>query len=351
MSLHGGKMMCDIANATFTLYLARTEQMHLALERDVIWWSWNYGDERWYREISMHRSATGGQCGKSDLWMRTLWKVQNGWNKLYYLRCRFYTLAHVSDIWTVCVSSSYFVSSNSTRVYSLGVPRWNGTSEKSGYWPKCSQVGAATSTLCWIYWSPTRPQKYPFWRAGLKGLNLGDTGDVPVSRKVSKNKSLPMKLSEDICTLLVCLKNNSTIPRSLVKNGKRDREYLANSRVSSEVWLSQLQLMLFNQYNRILQPKLPLNKWLCLLPWKNWTIKVKDSLSTLKRDVALLLKKQQICTISCTCHIFIKCKEACPEDSLPSLISCLILCATRMGSGDYSWKAKIPKVCLYDAIS
>ena len=81
----------------------------------------------------------------------------------------------------------------------------------------------------------TRPQKYPFWRAGLKGLNLGDTGDVPVSRKVSKNKSLPMKLSEDICALLVCLKNNSTIPRSLVKNGKRDREYLANSRVSSEV--------------------------------------------------------------------------------------------------------------------
>ena len=43
-------------------------------------------------------------------------------------------------------------------------------------------------------------------------------------------------------------------------------------------------------------------------------------------------------------------KEACPEKLLLSLIGCSILCATWVGPGVCSWKAKIHKVCLYDAI-
>ena len=111
-------------------------------------------------------------------------------------------------------------------------------------------------------------------------------GDVPVSRKVNKNKSLPMKLSEDICTLLVCLKNNSTIPRSLVKNGKHDREYLANSRVNSEgmtrpTSINALQPIQSNPPTQASSQQVAASVTMKELN------KVKDSLSTLKRDVTL----------------------------------------------------------------
>ena len=42
-------------------------------------------------------------------------------------------------------------------------------------------------------------------------------------------KPLPVKLSEDICSLLHCRKKHSHIPRSIVKNGKRDKNYLEAS--------------------------------------------------------------------------------------------------------------------------
>ena len=64
----------------------------------------------------------------------------------------------------------------------------------------------------------------------LAATHLIREGDELVSRRCSKSKPLPVKLSEDICSLLFCLKNNSHIPRSVLKNGKRDRSYLEASR-------------------------------------------------------------------------------------------------------------------------
>ena len=64
----------------------------------------------------------------------------------------------------------------------------------------------------------------------LVSKGLGNEGDELVSRRCSGRKSLSVKLSEDICSLLHCLKNNSHIPRSIIKNGKRDKNYLDASR-------------------------------------------------------------------------------------------------------------------------
>ena len=48
-------------------------------------------------------------------------------------------------------------------------------------------------------------------------------GDELVSRKVTcTGKSLSVKLSEDVCSLIVSLKNQSAMPRSRQKNGKRN---------------------------------------------------------------------------------------------------------------------------------
>ena len=60
---------------------------------------------------------------------------------------------------------------------------------------------------------------------------LENEGDELVSRRSTGSKSLSTKLSEDI---YYCLKNNSRIPRSVVKNGKRDRNYLDASRALSQ---------------------------------------------------------------------------------------------------------------------
>ena len=52
-----------------------------------------------------------------------------------------------------------------------------------------------------------------------------------MSRRVTRTgKSLSVKLSEDICSLIISLKNQTAVPRTLLKNGKRDKLYLDSSR-------------------------------------------------------------------------------------------------------------------------
>ena len=43
-------------------------------------------------------------------------------------------------------------------------------------------------------------------------------------------KSLSVKLSEDICSLIILLMNQTAVPRTLLKNRKRDTSYLDSSR-------------------------------------------------------------------------------------------------------------------------
>ena len=57
-------------------------------------------------------------------------------------------------------------------------------------------------------------------------LGLTHEGDTLVSRRGTRLNPLSTKLSEDIISLLICIKNESPVPRSLLKNGKRQKAYL-----------------------------------------------------------------------------------------------------------------------------
>ena len=63
---------------------------------------------------------------------------------------------------------------------------------------------------------------------------LASTGDVLVSRRDSKKSPLSKKLSDDIISLLCCPKNESVVPRSLLKKGKRGKDYLERSRLAEQ---------------------------------------------------------------------------------------------------------------------
>ena len=55
---------------------------------------------------------------------------------------------------------------------------------------------------------------------------------ILVSRRDTRRTSLSLKLAEDTIALTICLKNNMSVPRSLLKNGKRRKDYLQQSRQS-----------------------------------------------------------------------------------------------------------------------
>ena len=61
-------------------------------------------------------------------------------------------------------------------------------------------------------------------------LNLASDGNVLVSRRDSRKKPLGVKLAEDVVSLIKCIKNTLAVPRSLLKNGKRNKEYLDTQR-------------------------------------------------------------------------------------------------------------------------
>ena len=71
-------------------------------------------------------------------------------------------------------------------------------------------------------------------------LNLACDNDSLVSRRDSRKKPLGIKLAEDVVTLIGCVKNSQVVPRSLLKNGKRSREYLDTKRKSKAVLSSEL---------------------------------------------------------------------------------------------------------------
>ena len=68
---------------------------------------------------------------------------------------------------------------------------------------------------------------------------LAADGDVLVSRRYTRKNPLCHRLADDVISLIVCLKNNSTVPRTLLKNGKRKKDYLETSRQSEIVANSQ----------------------------------------------------------------------------------------------------------------
>ena len=76
-----------------------------------------------------------------------------------------------------------------------------------------------------------------FLSAVSRGLTAD--GDALVSRRDTRKNPLCHRLADDVISLIVCLKNNSTVPRLMLKNGKRRKDYLDSSRQSEIVANSQ----------------------------------------------------------------------------------------------------------------
>ena len=60
-----------------------------------------------------------------------------------------------------------------------------------------------------------------FLSAASRGLTA--EGDVLVSRRDTRKNPLCHRLADDVIAVTVCLKNYSPVPRSLLKNGKKEK--------------------------------------------------------------------------------------------------------------------------------
>ena len=200
-----------------------------------------------------------------------------------------------------------------------------------------------------------------FWSAVTSGLTTG--GDVLVSRRDTRKNPLRHKLADDITSLLYCLKNNSKVPRSLLKSGKQSKNYLESSR-NSELAASQAISTFASQANSssasapssipITQTQLavhPNNSMQHSSIMKDINL-LRNDINDLKREITRLNHQNQASATIDTCHI----KVYFPGPSTPvsdpvtvsNLLGCPSLQVTRISSN--SIKVKIPKSCLYKAM-
>ena len=200
-----------------------------------------------------------------------------------------------------------------------------------------------------------------------EATSLGDTkdGDELVSRRDSRKNPLNQKLSDDVINLLMCIKNETPVSRSLLKNGKRNKEYLDISRsVNVESSVPSIPSSSSSSSSQTAghrsNPSSSDRTWsdsvrtttmmkdINLL--KN-EVEVKD----LKRDIALLHRQNHSTAVPSTCHVRITFPQINPIsathlniDVISKLLGCPALSVVKV-SGN-TLKAKIPKECLYTAL-
>ena len=147
-----------------------------------------------------------------------------------------------------------------------------------------------------------------------KASSLGLTceGDVPVSKRDSRLKPLNTKLAEDIISLLICIKNESPVVRTLLKNGKRRKDDLDASR-RSEITNSQ-ESTLSSQEASLDSSVVPST---ASIPSISSTLNestrfsslmkdinlLRNEVKDLKKDISLLHHQKQSTSVPSTCHI------------------------------------------------
>ena len=187
----------------------------------------------------------------------------------------------------------------------------------------------------------------------LKGLT--HVGDELVSRRcTSRGKPLPVKLSEDVYSLIHCLKNNLPVPRNVTKNGKRDRAYLESSRAAAQSQMSTESSQSSQNSDSISFQSTQVNHAeyidkVALSSIMSDFNDMKESVRALRSEVMSLKNNTQTTRAPSTCHIHVFCKTPCSAPDLPLLLCCPVIHASRVGSG-YSWKVKVHKHSLYDAL-
>ena len=186
-------------------------------------------------------------------------------------------------------------------------------------------------------------------------------GDALVLRKDSRKKPLNLKLAEDIICLLSCIKNESTVPRTVLKNGKRQKDYLDASH-KANLTLSQDPSRTQSQRSHDSDPTAPdptsritstLSKSVrASLIMKDVNLLKKD-VDDLKRDVSLLFRQKPSTPVPSTCHniiciIFPHGNPSLKTDIISELIGCPALSVVRINVK--TLKVKILKECLHRAM-
>ena len=151
-------------------------------------------------------------------------------------------------------------------------------------------------------------------------------GDELVSRRVTRTgKSLSVKLSEDISSLIISLKNQTAVPRTLLKNGKRDKSYLDSSRsrnISSTQLLSECLVSTPHHTapgsSSAAIPAAPLAvPPVTTAPLQQATLRgivkdvnsLKDEVKSLKMDILALNKSKQPSPSLDSCHVCVICSD------------------------------------------
>jgi len=177
-------------------------------------------------------------------------------------------------------------------------------------------------------------------------------GDALVSRKDSRKKALKLKLAQDIICLLSCI-NESIVPRTVLKNGKRQKDYLdasrrANLTLSQDPTPTQSHNPTPTQSHRShdsdpaahgstssVTSTLSESVHASLI-MKDVNLLKKD-VDDLKRDASLLFRQKPSTPVPSTCHICIIFPHGNPSletDIISELIGCPAL---------YPWSGSMSK--------
>ena len=194
-------------------------------------------------------------------------------------------------------------------------------------------------------------------------LGLTRDGDELVSSRDSRKTPLNKKLADDVITLLFCIKNKSLVPRSLLKNGKRCKDYLDASRRANIVEnendnspsLPSLSSTSEDTQN-VFDPQI------CTLSDSVRTSIImkdinllKNHVNDLRKDIAILHRRNHPPSVPSTCHIRIILPGTNPisavlleTDGVSNLLGCPALTVVKISVN--TLKVKIPKECLYTAL-
>ena len=175
--------------------------------------------------------------------------------------------------------------------------------------------------------------------------SLVTPGDELVSRRLTRSgKPLNEKLSDDIWTLIHCIKGGTMVPRSILKNGKRDRAYLDASRSLTLAAPGPPESRTLTD-----APQVTVSDEVRYATMKKELNSLKEEVRSLKKDLSALHRTKNSSRAVSACHIYVRpFLPITSEADLSSIIKCPTLSATKVG---FSWKVKIPRDCLYTALS
>ena len=187
---------------------------------------------------------------------------------------------------------------------------------------------------------------------------LTHPNDALVSRRSTGKTPLIAKLSEDVWTLLHSLKNSYTVPHSVLRNGKRSETYLNLARTQSQN-LSQgpaleCQHRNFSQIPRQNQSQCTTSNAAHSLAFsgvRRELNSVKEQVKSLISEVSFLRSKTIPAKTISSCHVHVSCKQPASAADLPKIIGCPVLDVTQVGPSGLSWKVKLSRHHLYDAMT